>query len=338
MDNIAEPALRAGAVKIKVAFAGICGSDMAIHAGGSPEPLVHPLVGESGPHVLGHEFSGHVVSISEDVTGIEVGELVTVRPTSVCGSCVACESSRPQLCANWAGLGIHGGGGGFSEYVVVNSDQVFVLPATMSAKIAALVEPLSVAWHAVRESGVTPGETAVVVGAGPIGLGIILALKAHGVDRIIATEPSARRRTVAKQFGADAIDPMITPVSDYVREATNGAGAEVSFESSGAGTATFETAVEATGPGGRTVIVALYGTPVSWNPASILFSEKQIVGSFGYWNEDYQKVIEALDNRAIDAEPLITNVISLENLVEHGLTSSPDSSGSGSEIKILVAP
>lgn len=337
IDDIPEPHLRPKSVKVKVAFGGLCGSDLGIYTGGSPSPGEHPMLGQSGPHVLGHEFSGYVVEVAEGVGGVRIGDLVVVRPNIACGECASCLRGELHLCTRWAAIGIHGGGGGFSEYVVVSSDQVHVVPLGVTAEVAALVEPLSVAWHAVRTSGASSTSSAFVIGAGPVGLGVVMALKAIGVSRVIVSEPSRLRRELARAIGADAIDPAAADPIEHVRSATGDEGVDLAFESSGASDVTFTAALTSLRPGGTAVLVGLFHHQVSLDAAALLFTEKRIVGSFGYWDDDFREVIDAIASGSIDPNPLISCVIPLRDLVNRGILSLLGS-GRESQIKILVSP
>lgn len=339
IDDVPEPVIRDGAVKIKVSYAGICGSDLGLYlAAPVPDAYEHPLVHEQGPHVLGHEFSGYVTEIGDGVDGIAVGDLVAVRPAFYDGTCAACLRGESNICDNWGFIGIHGGGGGFSEFVVVDAPKVFVLPDRFTPEYGALVESLSVAWHAVRLSGATSGSTALIVGAGPIGLGLLLSLRAAGVERIVMSELGEQRKKLAASLGADVIDPRETDPIEYVKSLTNGAGVDASFDASGAGNATFSTAIAALRNGGSTVVVANFHEPVSVDLAAIMSSEKKILGSLAYTDEDFAAVISAIQTGAIDPSALVTKVIPLADIDSDGFIDLIDGDGRSTQVKILVDP
>lgn len=336
--ELPEPQVGAGKVKVRVDYAGICGSDLAIYEHSPiPPEYVHPLFGEAGAHVLGHEFSGHIVEVGEGVEGIDVGALVAVRPNVWDGTCAACLRGDTNLCESFGFLGINGGGGGFSEYVVVDADAAHVVPESVGADVAAMIESTAVAWHAVRVSGVAAGATALIIGAGPIGLGLLLCLKAFGVERIVISELSETRKQLAVSLGADVVDPRETDVAAYVRAMTDGAGVDVAFDASGVGQPTYDAAIAALRRGGTNVVVAQFHAPVSVDLNMFLVTETHLVGSFAYTDEDFAAVVEAVASGRIDPRPLISSTIPLADVVTGGIDYLLGG-GRNTEIKILVSP
>ena len=336
LDEIPEPDVTAGKVKIRVACSGICGSDLSLYET-APVPVdwPHPLVGQPGPHVLGHEFAGYVTEVGDGVDGIPVGALVAVQPSFEDGTCAACLRGEPNLCEQFGFLGVNGGGGGFAEYVVAAADKVFVLPDGFTPETGALVEPLSVALHAVRLSGIAAGQTALVVGGGPIGLGLLLCLKAQGAQRVIVSEMSTVRRELAAALGADVVDPRATDLGGFVHELTKGQGVDASFDAAGAGQATFDTAVNALRKGGTTVVVAMYHADVTVNPSLFMITEKRVTGSFAYSRDDFRTVIDMIADGRLDPVPLVTSRIKLADALEKGIHAL-QSTGRDTEVKILV--
>jgi threonine dehydrogenase-like Zn-dependent dehydrogenase len=337
LDNIPEPEIRPGTVKVRIACAGICGTDLTFYET-APIPVdhPHPLIGEAGPHILGHEISGYVTEIGDGVDGIEAGALVVIRPTLVDGTCPACMRGETNLCEQLGCLGINGGGGGFAEYVVAPASNVSVLPPGFTPEMGAMVEPLSVSQHAVRQSGIKAGDTALVIGGGPIGLGLLLCLRAHGVARVIISEVSKSRRQLAASLGADPIDPRETDPVAYTREMTDGQGADASFDAAGVGNVTFRPAFDGLRKGGTTVAVALYHEPATIDPAALMLTEKKCTGSYAYTRDDFQSVIDAIDSGKIDPLPLITKRIRLEEILENGINLLRGT-GKEAEAKIMVA-
>ena len=336
LDEIPEPDVTAGKVKIRVACSGICGSDLSLYET-APVPVdwPHPLVGQPGPHVLGHEFAGYVTEVGDGVDGIPVGALVAVQPSFEDGTCATCLRGEPNLCEQFGFLGVNGGGGGFAEYVVAAADKVFVLPDGFTPETGALVEPLSVALHAVRLSGIGAGQTALVVGGGPIGLGLLLCLKAQGAQRVIVSEMSTARRELAAALGADVVDPRETDLGGFVHELTKGEGVDASFDAAGAGQATFDTAVNALRKGGTTVVVAMYHADVTFNPSLFMITEKRVTGSFAYSRDEFRTVIDMIADGRLDPVPLVTSRIRLADALEKGIHAL-QSTGRDTEVKILV--
>lgn len=336
LDEIAEPELRDGTVKVKVSWAGICGSDLALfeHA---PIPLdwENPIMKETGPKTLGHEFSGYVTEVADGVMDIKAGDLVAVQPNFGDGTCPACRRGEPNLCENFAFIGINGWGGGFSEYVVVPADHAFVLPEGISPEVGALVESLTVAWHAAKQSDAGPGSTALIIGAGPIGLGLLLSLRAMGAPHVIISELSESRKELARELGADVIDPREVDVNEYARSVTDGAGVDVSFDASGVGKPTLQPALDALRSGGRSVIVAQFHSEVPLDPNAFLTTEKGLVGSFAYNAQDFAEVIAAIVDGRLQPEKLISSKIPLEKTVDGGIKHLLGG-GRETEVKILV--
>ena len=180
-EDVPEPQARKGHVKIKVAYNGICGTDIHEYYNGPILTPVWPhlLTGKTLPVVLGHEFSGTVVEVGADVTGVSEGDRVAVEAVINCGNCFPCQRGSYNLCDISAWLGLSSDdGGGLGEFAVVAGDRVHVLPDHVSLEHGALVEPLSVAMHAVNRVRPLPDQRVVVHGAGPVGLGVTLALAA----------------------------------------------------------------------------------------------------------------------------------------------------------------
>ncbi len=181
--DVGEPEPAPGTVKVKVGYNGICGTDLHEYYAGPifvpTEP--HPLTGQQMPLVIGHEFSGVITDIGAGVTGWSEGDRVAVEPIYRCGNCPACQAGNYNICAQ---IGFHGlmSDGGMAEYTVVPTDMLHKLPDNVSLQLGALVEPMSVAYHAATLGEVRSGDTAMVFGAGPIGIGLWFALRGKGLE------------------------------------------------------------------------------------------------------------------------------------------------------------
>ncbi|MTD12562.1 alcohol dehydrogenase catalytic domain-containing protein [Nakamurella sp. YIM 132087] len=338
LDEVAEPELRSGTVQVTVDYAGICGSDLSFFEHGSPIPedFAHPQFGETGPHTLGHEFSGHVSAVGDGVEGIAVGDLVAIRPNVWDGTCPACLRGDVNLCENWGFVGLHGGGGGFSSTVVVQPDQVHVLRDPFTAETGAMVESMAVAWRAARRGQPGPGTSALVIGAGPVGLGLVLALKAMGVGTVIVSEPSPRRRELAASLGARTLDPSDCDVAVETVAITAG-GVDSAYDASGVGQATFGAGLQALRTGGTLVTVALFHSEVTLSPNLFLETEKSVTGSYAYTDVDFADVVAAVHEGRLDPTPLITSTIGLADIVAKGFEHLLGG-GRDNEVKILVTP
>lgn len=225
VDDIEEPTVGPNEVKVKVAFNGICGTDLHEYYHGPrlvPVGRPHPVSGAMVPVVLGHEASGHVVELGDGVQHLALGDLVAIEPLQSCGSCDRCSSGLYNLCFASLFHGLNTGGGGLSELTVVPAAKALLVPAGVTALQAGLVEPLAVAYHAVRRAQVEAGKTAVVHGAGPIGIGSFLALRRAGIDAIVVEPSPARRAAVADLGAARVIDPTMSDVAAAIVDLTGG--------------------------------------------------------------------------------------------------------------------
>jgi (R,R)-butanediol dehydrogenase / meso-butanediol dehydrogenase / diacetyl reductase len=297
LEDVPEPSPGPGEVKLQNAFAGICGSDLHFYY--SPEDSgvdfehPNPVTGATLPQVLGHEFSGTVVELGAGVTSVRVGDRVAVLPIYSCGECPACRNGRYNLCRN---VGIHGvsaHGGGMAEFTTVSASMLHVLPDDVDLRMGALVEPMSVAWHAVRRSGVEADGTALVAGAGPIGIGVWFALRARGLTKVIVSEPSAERRATIAALGATVVDPVHEDLAAAVAELTESDGVDVAFDAAGANPAVTSALASLT-PGGRIVVVALHERPTEVLLTPLALAENEIVGAAAYLPEDFDAVIRAM--------------------------------------------
>jgi len=301
IDDIPAPAIGPGMVRLRPAFAGICGSDLhlfhAPDAVGVDLETPHPLTGALPPQVIGHEFAGTVAEVGDGVSEVKVGDRAAVYPVFSCGRCAPCTRGRANACRTVAFLGLTAQGGGMSEEIVVSVERLHLLPENVDLRLGALVEPMAVGWRAVTASGIEPGSSALVVGAGPIGIGLWFALRARGVDRVVVSEPSQTRRSALAALGAQVVDPVAEDLTTVLEEHTGGAGVDASFDAAGAKPA-FDSALTALTPGGRMVVVAAHESPVELNPTMLLFGETEIVGSLAYQPSDFDAVISAMASGA----------------------------------------
>ncbi|KSU75453.1 (R,R)-butanediol dehydrogenase / meso-butanediol dehydrogenase / diacetyl reductase [Pseudarthrobacter enclensis] len=338
IEDIPEPELRAGAVKIDVAWCGICGTDLHEYLEGPifcPAPgHPHPLSHEESPVTLGHEFSGTVSDVGEGVEGLEVGDNVVVEPYFVDGTCDMCQAGSYHLCRQMGFIGLSGGGGGLSEKIVV--DQRWVHPiGNIPLDEAALIEPLSVAHHAVERSGVKAGDVALVGGSGPIGLLTAAVLKGMGVTTIISELTQARKEKATSSGVADhVLDPSKEDVPARVRELTGGAGADVAFECAGVN-AVLDTMLDAVRPGAVVVNVSIWGAPATIDMQKIVLKEIDLRGTIAYVR-DHPAVIRMVQEGKVDLKPFITGRIALEDLVEQGFDTLINHKDTA--VKVLVHP
>jgi len=336
VEEVEEPKVEKGKVKIKVEWAGICGTDLHEYAAGPifiPVKDPHPLSGDKAPVILGHEFCGRVVEVGEGVTKVKEGDPVVVEPILRCGKCPACLKGKYNLCEQLGFHGLSGGGGGFSEYTVVDEYMVHKMPEGLSFEQGALVEPAAVALHAVRMSKLKPGDKAAVFGTGPIGLLVIEALKAAGAAEIYAVEVSKERLQKAKELGATAvINPREEDPVQKLHELTGG-GVDVAFEVTGV-PAVLQQAIDSTSFEGETVIVSIWEKEAGIQPNNIVLKERNVKGIIAY-RDIFPAVMELMKRGYFPAEKLVTKRIKLEEIVTEGFETLMNEKD---QVKILVKP
>lgn len=189
------PQPAAGEVRVKVSYAGICGSDIHIHHGHNPFAKY--------PRVIGHEFFGHIDGVGEGVDARRIGERVVIDPVVSCGHCYPCSIGRPNVCTELQVIGVHRDGG-FSDYTCAPAANAYVVPPAISDELACMVEPFTIAANITAFLKPQPQDTALVYGAGPMGLTVIQVLKGvYGVQKVIVADRIDERLTMAKQSGAD---------------------------------------------------------------------------------------------------------------------------------------
>lgn len=333
LDDVPDPSPGPGQVKLRNAFSGICGSDL--HLVFSPtidfaNPVPHPLTGAVPPQILGHEFSGTVVETGPGVDQFEPGERAAVFPLYNCGVCPACAGGRPNICRIAGFHGLTSDGGGMAEFTTVGADRLHRLPDGVDLRMGALVEPMAVAWHAAELSRVEPGQAALVMGGGAIGIGLWFALGARGVDDVVVCEPSPGRRHHLEQLGARVLDPTREPPSAGSRLLGDGRPFDVAFDAAGVASTT-PACIDALAPGGRAVVVAVHERPFDFQPLSMVMKEAEMIGSLAYLPQDFDAVIGAMQAGIYQPDPW-TEVWPLE-----AAPAAMDQLRRGASTKILVA-
>jgi threonine dehydrogenase-like Zn-dependent dehydrogenase len=236
---------------------------MVIPKKGAP----HGLTGEVLPVTMGHEFCGRI-SQAPKGSDLKVGQAVMIDPRLYCHSCHPCSTKATNACDKWGFIGLSGGGGGFSEAVAIDADLCYPIPESM-LEYATLIEPLTVAWHALKASGFKTfkGKTALIVGGGPVGIALIFALRSWNVDKVFVSEPTVTRRKQNAEFADEVFNPIKQKVGDECRSQTDGRGVDVVFDAAGI-EAGIKDGMDALKRNGTYVNVAGWETPVS--PVSLL--------------------------------------------------------------------
>lgn len=296
--------LRAGAgdVVIRVARCGVCGTDRSIFRGDYPV---------EAPIVLGHEYSGTVVDVGDDVDGASVGDRVVVDPNVVDGVCYFCRRGHSNLCSGLSPLGV-ARSGGFAEFSVVPARYLYAVPDGLSLADAAFVEPLACCVRGIDQAAIIPGDTVVIAGAGPIGCLLIQLARLSGAEQVISVEPNESRHEFAMRSGADvAVAPF--GATALIRR-RGSVGADVVVEASGSPQSAGLT-FDLVRRGGTIVLFGVYpeGRSISVSPFQINEDELRVVGSLNNPNT-HSRAIDLLASGRVTLAGLVTEVLPLEEL------------------------
>jgi (R,R)-butanediol dehydrogenase/meso-butanediol dehydrogenase/diacetyl reductase len=302
--DVAEPAPGPLDLVLRVRACGICGSDLHLaHEPGG-------LFGRPPPPgtVMGHEFIGEVVACGSDVVGWGIGERVVAMPVFACGACRACREGRPLDCraANFIGLG--GARGGFAEYLVVPNRLSHRVPDGLPDAVAALVEPMAVALHAMRLARLQPDDVVLVVGAGPVGIAITLWCRHFGVAELVISDVVAERAMRGKRLGANAwIDAARDDTQAWFR-AHGGRRPDVVFDAAG-GTNGTQRCIDFAAARGRIVVVAVHCQPSPIATMTAFMKELTLVFAKAYTEDEFREALEVLAKGEIDPGSMITQTV-----------------------------
>ncbi len=305
--DLPQPEIGGDEVLVRVGACGICGSD------------VHGFDGSSGrripPIVMGHEAAGTVTAVGKEVTGYQTGDRVTFDSTVYCGKCRFCLRGEANLCDNREVIGVSCGDyrrhGAFAEYVVIPARILYHLPEAFAFAEAAMLEAVSVALHAVRVSEARAGDSALVIGAGMIGLLTLQAARAAGCSPVYIADVDATRLELARKLGADGT--LLRSGGELVSEMiklTSGQGADVSYEAVGRNE-TVTAAIEATRKGGTVTLIGNIQPEVTIPLQKVVSRQLRLQGSCASAGE-YPQAIEMIADGRIKVKPLITAMASLE--------------------------
>lgn len=288
-----------GEVLVETGWCGVCGTDLHTVIDGWGRPGFVP----------GHEWSGTVVSVGDEVTAVTPGDRVVGGPDPTCGECAPCRAGRPSLCAERGMPGAIGGEvfqGAFARYVKTSEASAVKVPDGVDLRAAALTEPLAVALHAITLSGIREGQRAFVTGAGPIGALIIAALKAKGVDDIEVSEPTEARRDLATRLGASKVvapdDLDVPTVAEPMRLRAD--PFEAAFECSGKAAA-MEAALTQLGRAGTLVLVGTGMQPPQFDGNRILLNELVITGAYEYDAGGFPAALDLLASGKLPVDTLV---------------------------------
>lgn len=329
LEDLPDPKPAANEALIQVKAAGLCGTDVHMWEGTNQEGTF--------PFIPGHEWSGEVVAVGKGVRTVAIGDRVVAEVPIPCRICENCKDGmEPNMCPDFELYGFSWKNpGGMAEYTLAREERLFKIPDNVSYEEAALVEPVSVAYHGVWGSGggAAPHDRVVVFGAGPIGLFAMLSCKASGAP-VIVVEPQADRRKMAQDLGADAVlDPTEGDLVDQVLDRTAGRRATMVLECSGSNGALAAT-LDVIGKQGRIVLIGQSaGRKIPIEIGKAIFERTTIVGSSGspYF---FPKTLTFMSRRLVDLMPVVTHRFALSEVLD---AFELGKSGTGCA-KILVLP
>lgn len=296
IHDVPEPVPSADEIIIAVGRCGICGSDLH---------MAHdPVFGAKCGDIFGHEFAGEVVELGKEARGVNKGDLVTVSPLKSCGECAHCRSGAVQWCANF---GLQGGG--YAEYVAARPNQCVVLPHSLSLDDGAIIEPLAVALHGVRLSGLKSGDNVLILGAGPIGLCAAFWAKHLGAAKVVVQDITEYQTARAFDMGADGfIADAADPIGASRRAFPN--GADIVFECVGIPGLLDQAAAQARNQG-TILLLGLCTRPDTINSFAMLNKELKIITSAFFTRQDFEYSVDVMAQGKIAPRSLISDNITL---------------------------
>ena len=308
-----KPVPKEGEVLVKVEYVGICGSDLHYYESGRiGNFIVEP------PFVLGHEAGGTVVEVGSGVTHLKAGDRVALEPGKTCGHCEHCKAGKYNLCEDVIFFATPPVDGVFQEYVAHEADLCFKLPDNVSTLEGALVEPLSVGLHAAMQGGAHIGQTAVVTGAGCIGLVSLLALKAMGVSRVIVVDVIEKRLQKAKELGADyVINGKEQDTVAEIKRLTEGKGCDLSIETAGT-QITASQLIQASKKGATIVFVGYSASGEMTLPIGMALDKELTFKTVFRYRNIYPMAIEAIAAGKIRIKDIVTDYFELDD-IQHAM-------------------
>lgn len=299
--DVPVPAGRPGAARIRMHYCGVCGSDISIVAGKHPRA--------KAPLVLGHEFVGTVEEIQGGSGRIAIGDRVVAYPLISCGTCLPCRTGHPHVCQTLRLIGIDGDGG-MAETAWVDEDVLFKVPDGLSDQVAALVEPLAVIVRSLHQARFNLLDSAVVVGAGPIGILTAIVLRHSGASRIFISDVDGGRLKFAASLGFEAVDVRSTNLVGHVAATTAGEGVDVVFECSGVESAALEM-TKLVRVGGMICMTGIHKAPRPVDLRDLNFKELTLIGSRVYTKHEFEATVAYAAAIAEDLQKVVTQVVPL---------------------------
>jgi L-iditol 2-dehydrogenase len=326
ITEVATPTAGPTDLLIRVAYAGICGSDLHTYNG------VHPF--RKPPVVLGHELAGTVAALGSEVRGFSLGERVTVMPVRSCGECLPCRQGRPNICVNKVVPGVRGWVGTFAEYFVAPAATTFKLGEHTALSVGTLAEPFAVGVHSVAQGRVASGENVLVLGGGSIGLLTAVAAKMAGAGQVAITDLYDYNLAAARALGVEAtfnarqeglVEAILRQFPEKFAVVLLTGGNET----------TIAQALALVQRGGRVVVTALFLEPVRFDIVEVTLYEIEVIGSQIYGHADFRVALDALERGAYPFERLLDHTFPLDQAQE---ALSMISERRQDAIKVLLQP
>lgn len=310
------PEVRPGEVLVKVEHVGVCGSDLHYYGSGRiGNFIVEP------PFVLGHEAGGTVVAVGEGVSSLMIGDRVALEPGKTCGHCEFCKSGRYNLCPDVEFFATPPVGGVFQEYVVHPAELCFKLPDCVSTMEGALIEPLAVGFHAANQAGSELGKTAVVMGAGCIGLMCLMALKAKGVSFVVVVDVMRKRLDKALELGAGSVvDGGAAEAYDELMRLCDRKGYDIVIDAAGS-EKTVSLGIQVAKKGGVLVFVGYSASGMMTLPIGMVLDKELTLKSVFRYRNIYPMAIEAVASGKVDLKGVVSHRYQFQDLAR-GLDES----------------
>lgn len=318
-----------GEVIVRVGACGVCGTDIGVYNWSQWTAKYMQI-----PRVIGHEISGTIVEVGDECDNWKVGDRIVADTYLGCGRCFYCQVGKFNLCENRKSLGLNIDGG-MAEYVAIPSINLFHLPSNVSFEVGAAIEPLGVAMHGFEQSGFKPGDNVLVLGCGPIGLGMLMIARISGAPKVFVT--GARldkvRLDMAGKLGADATfnveqdDPRPRIMAE-----TNGRGVDIVFVCAGSA-GILSQAAQLVRPGGTVIVLGLFHGADQWDPNLMVERELTFKGSFRRAPETWIRMLRLVGSGIIPLKELVSHVIPLQD-IERAFQLIND----GEAIKVVVTP
>jgi L-iditol 2-dehydrogenase len=319
VEEVPVPQMETSDVLVRIASVGLCGSDVHFYEEGRVGDLV-----VDKPLILGHEASGTIVAVGDDVDEVRVGQRVAIEPQRPCRQCTYCLTGRYNLCERMQFFSAPPIDGAFAEYLAVPADFAYPIDDGISDDAAALIEPLSVAIAAVRKANVVPGSSLLVAGAGPIGILVAQAARAFGATEIVVFDPLEARRIAAARYGATrTVDPLAEQLDEKSMDAF--------IDASGVAAAV-QAGLRALRPSGRCILVGMGSATIALDVFLVQSRELSVSGLFRYV-DTWPTAIALVASGAVELDSLVTERFPLE-----GVAHAAERNGDAHVMKFVIEP